>query len=127
VASSTLACEAPLIETVAAATLSWPSGGPPFGRRALLLFAAVPSSDGIHRTERQCSRPGCAERAEVSLTYQYRQSCAWLDELPADRDPHAYDLCARHVVTLSVPLGWKLVDRRHPRLRLLEPTGTDRF
>jgi hypothetical protein len=113
--------------TVAETTLSWPSGDPPIGRRALLLFAAVPVSDATHRTERQCSRPGCAERAYVSLTYQYGLSCAWLDELPAERDPHAYDLCSRHVDALSVPLGWKLVDRRRRVLRLLEPTGTERF
>ena len=63
----------------------------------------------------------------AALTYQYGQSCAWLDELPTERDPHAYDLCARHVVALSVPLGWKLVDRLQPRIRLLRPTGTGRF
>ena len=61
---------------------------------------------------RQCSRPGCAERAVVTLSYDYGRSQVWLDELLAERDPHAYDLCRRHAATLSVPLGWRLADRR---------------
>lgn len=61
---------------------------------------------------RQCSRPGCAERAVVTLTYQYGRSQVWLDELVPERDPHAYDLCGRHATRLSVPLGWRLADRR---------------
>jgi hypothetical protein len=38
----------------------------------------------------------------------------WLDELLAERDPHAYDLCNRHASRLSVPHGWRLDDRRLP-------------
>ncbi|MET0145964.1 MAG: DUF3499 family protein [Ilumatobacteraceae bacterium] len=70
-------------------------------------------------TPRQCSRPGCAERATVTLTYEYGRSQVWLDELVADRDPHAYDLCRRHAETLSVPLGWRLADRRATSARRL--------
>ena len=62
---------------------------------------------------RLCSRPGCSERAAVTLTYDYRHSHVWLDELLAERDPHAYDLCQRHAGRLSVPHGWMLDDRRH--------------
>lgn len=61
---------------------------------------------------RHCSRTGCSERAAVTLTYEYGRSQVWLDELHADRDPHAYDLCARHASRLSVPQGWHLADRR---------------
>lgn len=61
---------------------------------------------------RLCSRPGCSERAAVTLTYDYGHSHVWLDELHAERDPHAYDLCRRHADDLSVPLGWHLTDRR---------------
>lgn len=64
---------------------------------------------------RQCSRPGCCESATVTLTYQYGRAVAWLDDLLADRDPHAYDLCARHAERLSVPNGWRLDDRRPVR------------
>lgn len=61
---------------------------------------------------RHCSRTGCAERATVTLTYQYGQAQVWLDELHHERDPHAYDLCARHAGRLTVPQGWQLRDRR---------------
>lgn len=62
--------------------------------------------------DRQCSRPGCAERAVVTLSYDYGRSQVWLDELVAERDPHSYDLCHRHATRQSVPLGWGLTDRR---------------
>lgn len=64
------------------------------------------------RAERQCSRTGCSERAEVTLTYDYARSHVWLDRLSDERDPHAYDMCARHAARLSVPSGWHLDDRR---------------
>ena len=57
---------------------------------------------------RQCSRTACAAPAVVSLTYEYARSQVWLDTLSAERDPHAYDLCADHAARLSVPLGWHL-------------------
>jgi hypothetical protein len=49
----------------------------------------------------------------VTLTYEYRASQVWLDDLSAERDPHDYDLCHRHAEQLRVPLGWHLLDRRH--------------
>ena len=56
---------------------------------------------------RQRSRTGCAESAVVTLSYQYARSIVWLDDLYDERDPHAYDLCHRHTVRLSVPNGWR--------------------
>jgi hypothetical protein len=56
----------------------------------------------------------------VSLSYQYSRSAVWLDELTPERDPHAYDLCARHAARLSVPRGWKLDDRRVFTARLAQ-------
>ena len=44
---------------------------------------------------RLCSRPGCAEPATATLTYQYDRGSVWLDPLLAERDPHDYDLCTR--------------------------------
>ena len=61
---------------------------------------------------RQCSRTGCAERATITLTYQYGRAVAWVDDLHAERDPHSYDLCDRHGDRVSVPNGWRLEDRR---------------
>ena len=55
----------------------------------------------------------------MTLTYQYARSAVWLDDLAAERDPHAYDLCKRHGSRLSVPHGWRLDDRRSAqRVRL---------
>ncbi len=60
---------------------------------------------------RQCSRPGCAESATVTLTYQYAIAVVWLEDLHVERDPHNYDLCQRHAAHQSVPHGWQLEDR----------------
>jgi hypothetical protein len=49
------------------------------------------------------------------MSYQYALRVAWLDDLRAERDPHAYDLCEHHVSRLNVPAGWTLEDRRAPR------------
>ena len=68
---------------------------------------------------RQCSRPGCAERATVTLTFEYGRANVWLDELAEERDPHAYDLCRRHTSALSVPVGWHVLDRRQGKVRLM--------
>ena len=62
---------------------------------------------------RQCSRPTCSAEAVVTLSYEYRASQVWLDELTVEREPHDYDLCRRHAEELKVPLGWHLLDRRH--------------
>jgi Protein of unknown function (DUF3499) len=88
---------------------------PPVVQRCLLLFARM-SGSGLGR---QCSRSGCAERAVVTLTYEYKRSQVWLDALTAERDPHGYDLCRSHAARLSVPLGWHLADRRTPSPRPL--------
>ncbi|MDW3216463.1 MAG: DUF3499 family protein [Ilumatobacteraceae bacterium] len=61
---------------------------------------------------RQCSRTGCSETAAVTLTYQYAHAQVWLDHLSPERDPHAYDLCARHAGRLTAPQGWQVLDRR---------------
>ncbi len=77
-----------------------------------VLFAVVSPPFDTGDPTRQCSRPGCAERATVTLTYEYGRSKVWLDELRPERDPHAYDLCRRHAERQSVPQGWYLADRR---------------
>ena len=75
----------------------------------------------VAAVSRHCSRTGCAERAAVTLTYQYGQAQVWLDDLSRERDPHAYDLCARHAGRLTVPQGWLLATaaarRRSPAHR----------
>lgn len=75
---------------------------------AVLPFGAV-SPGG---RSRQCCRPACAERAAVTLTYEYGNSQVWIDHLSDERDPHGYDLCRRHAERLSAPVGWHVGDRR---------------
>jgi hypothetical protein len=68
---------------------------------------------------RLCSRTGCSEPADVTLSYHYGRSQVWLDHLSPERDPHAYDLCDRHAARLSVPAGWSLDDRRYGQPTLI--------
>lgn len=65
---------------------------------------------------RLCSRTGCSEHAAATLTYVYGDAQVWLDPLSAEREPHAYDLCARHAGRVTAPRGWHVVDRRVPQL-----------
>jgi hypothetical protein len=61
---------------------------------------------------RVCARPGCAEAAVATLTYDYGARTGWLDRLTGEGHPMAYDLCGGHAGTLTVPRGWHLEDRR---------------
>jgi len=72
----------------------------------------LPPRSTVHVVNRHCSRTGCSDSASVTLTYQYAHAQVWLDELAADRDPHAYDLCDRHAARLTAPQGWQVLDRR---------------
>lgn len=102
----------------------------PFG--AVVLW--IPAGDGGRRgastrwprtpgsvvgVTRQCSRPGCAEPAASTLTYVYARQTATLDDLSVERDPHGYDLCARHAARVRVPNGWQLHDGRSELLTRL--------
>ncbi|WP_347110339.1 DUF3499 domain-containing protein [Paenarthrobacter sp. S56] len=64
---------------------------------------------------RQCSRSACRQSAVATLTYVYAESTAVLGPLATYAEPHAYDLCAQHAETLTVPRGWEV-------LRLAMPT-----
>ncbi len=65
--------------------------------------------------ERQCSRTGCSDAAAITLSYHYGQSQVWIDHLHPEREPHMYDMCARHADRMSVPRGWHIDDRRGVR------------
>jgi len=47
--------------------------------------------------------------AVATLTYDYSDSTAVLGPLSTTAEPHAYDLCERHALTLTVPRGWQVV------------------
>lgn len=63
---------------------------------------------------RACARPGCGEPATATFVYDYDERTTWLDTLAGEPHPMAYDLCRAHADALSVPRGWRLVDRRDP-------------
>lgn len=45
----------------------------------------------------------------ATLTYVYPESTAVLGPLATSAQPHAYDLCAQHASSLSVPRGWQVI------------------
>lgn len=61
---------------------------------------------------RTCARPGCAETASSTLSYDYRERSVWLGSLSDEPHPMLHDLCDDHAGSLSVPRGWTLLDRR---------------
>ena len=63
---------------------------------------------------RRCSRTAGAAEAVATLTYDYADSMAVLGPLALTREPHSYDLCARHAERTSAPRGWQVI--RHVTL-----------
>ena len=76
------------------------------------------------RPVRTCSKVGCHESAEATLTYVYADSTAVLGPLSSTLDPHGYDLCELHAGRLTAPLGWQVV-RIEPDPESLRPSGDD--
>lgn len=58
---------------------------------------------------RRCSRAGCSNPATSTLTYAYRDSTAVVGPLASRSEPHGYDLCSTHALTLSAPRGWEVI------------------
>lgn len=58
---------------------------------------------------RRCSRSACDAIAVATLTYVYAESTAVLGPLAFTHEPGAYDLCARHAESTSVPKGWEVI------------------
>lgn len=67
------------------------------------------NSRGNQRTGRVCTRAGCRSSASKTLTYIYAESTAVLGPLATYAEPHAYDLCLQHSLTLKVPNGWTVM------------------
>jgi Protein of unknown function (DUF3499) len=61
------------------------------------------------RHVRRCSRTGCGRPAVATLTYVYADSTAVVGPLASFAEPHSYDLCEEHAVSLTVPRGWEVV------------------
>jgi hypothetical protein len=45
----------------------------------------------------------------ATLTYVYSDSTAVVGPLASFAEPHSYDLCEDHAVSLTVPRGWEVV------------------
>lgn len=58
---------------------------------------------------RRCSRTACLAPAVATMTFAYAESTAVLGPLALEREPGAYDLCARHAESISVPRGWEMI------------------
>ncbi|MDO5049520.1 MAG: DUF3499 domain-containing protein [Actinomycetaceae bacterium] len=58
---------------------------------------------------RACSRPTCNQPAVASLTYDYEEATAVLGPLPAQREPHAFELCDKHATSFTAPRGWQVI------------------
>lgn len=66
-----------------------------------------------------CTR--CGTPATSVMSYNYGDSCVWLDDLTKPVTPGAgYPICARHADRMTPPLGWTLTDRRRT-VRLFAP------
>lgn len=58
---------------------------------------------------RPCTKVACSQEAVATLTYDYADAMAVLGPLAIRREPHSYDLCAKHAERLNVPQGWSVV------------------
>lgn len=75
------------------------------------------------RSARKCSRGGCRNPAVATLTYAYADSTAVVGPLASYAEPHSYDLCERHAMRLTAPLGWEVV--RHEGGFAEDPSADD--
>lgn len=61
------------------------------------------------RSVRSCRRPGCENPAVATLTSVYADSTIVIGPLATERQPEAYDLCAKHVESFTAPRGWQVI------------------
>ena len=74
---------------------------------------AATAADTVRRMRRSCARPECSSRANATLSYDYADSSVILGPLADEPHPMSHDLCEVHAVSMSVPRGWRLEDRRN--------------
>jgi len=60
----------------------------------------------------------------ATLTYVYAESTAVVGPLATYAEPHSYDLCEQHALTLTVPRGWEVV-RYEGSFETQVPSGDD--
>jgi hypothetical protein len=59
-------------------------------------------------TPRLCSKNVCPLRANATLTFVYDDQEAVIGPLATRKEPHSYDLCEKHSLRLTVPVGWRM-------------------
>ena len=69
---------------------------------------------------RPCSRVACPEESAATLTFDYVDAMAVLGPLAIQREPHTFDLCARHARLTTAPQGWQLMRLRAPSVPAAE-------
>jgi len=82
------------------------------------------SARKLQRTGRACSRASCRAIASKTLTYIYADSTAVLGPLATFAEPHSYDLCLQHSLTLTVPNGWSVI-KQEPEGESAGPSDDD--
>ncbi len=58
---------------------------------------------------RHCSRSSCTEPAVATMTYDYREATAVIGPLAPIARAGAFDLCAKHALSVTVPVGWQMI------------------
>ncbi|MAK25010.1 MAG: hypothetical protein CL414_07285 [Acidimicrobiaceae bacterium] len=72
---------------------------------------------------RLCSRPLCANDAEVLLLFDYETRLVELCALNPDRDANLLELCAIHADRFRPPQGWSCQDRRKETQVIFQDEG----
>ena len=83
----------------------------------------------MNNVARLCERPGCSDPADLAYGFDVDRLMVWLDALRVAQGARSGVLCRRHALSMVVPLGWAIDDRREPVPRLfvapdapIEPT-----
>lgn len=74
-----------------------------------LLVSAGGGGYGQGVMLRQCSRSGCSQQAVATLTFGYADRTVVLGPLSQQPVPGCYDLCVRHAVNTTAPVGWEVL------------------
>ena len=84
-------------------------------RGRFCIFSYVTTSQ-----PRLCSRPLCANDAQVLLLFDYETRLVELKAINKTRDANLMELCAVHADRFRPPQGWSCQDEREPQLQVDE-------
>ncbi len=58
---------------------------------------------------RTCSKIGCSEPANRTLTYVHSEACIVIGPLSQQPEPGAHDLCETHADRITPPQEWQII------------------